>query len=454
MKHILKLIIFDNDPIHFIGMIDQEIVLSSKVYDTLEACTADASLIISDKALWEHRLNGTDETLSDVQDGADDSHLPRHKPFESLHVKAKPGETPATHLKNTFKPQTLKNSGGALANDLMEIAAETEQNFKVTVFYGTDRKRTGNADFNSYYGKDRGALELGTCTVNIPANKKFGDVPRPKWWKLRFKENPDKDVMILKLEPQSEAAFYGQLSQKIAASKEKDAFVFIHGYNVEFAEAAWRAGQMAYDLGFDGAPIMYSWPSHGTVKGYTGDEDNVRWTVPNFTNFIKGIIASGVQRLHIISHSMGNRALADMLKELKTLHPENPHLFNQIILAAPDIDSEIFIRDVAPVLSKTCKRATLYASSKDKALKASRALHNNILRAGQSGEAMVIVEGIDTVDASGVDTDLLGHGYFAATAPLINDIFQLIKSGASPEDRNLKKNTLNNKTFWKFPKGV
>jgi esterase/lipase superfamily enzyme len=106
------------------------------------------------------------------------------------------------------------------------------------------------------------------------------------------------------------------------------------------------------------------------------------------------------------------------------------------------------------VLSKTCKRATLYASSKDKALKASRALHNNILRAGQSGEDMVIVNGIDTVDASGVDTDLLGHGYFAATAPLINDIFQLIKSGASPEDRNLKRNTLDNKVFWKFPKGL
>ena len=44
--------------------------------------------------------------------------------------------------------------------------------------------------------------------------------------------------------------------------------VFIHGFNVPFEDAIYRTAQLAHDLDFDGAPILYSWPSRGTMLGY------------------------------------------------------------------------------------------------------------------------------------------------------------------------------------------
>ncbi|WP_429550866.1 alpha/beta hydrolase [Paraburkholderia sp. MM5477-R1] len=39
--------------------------------------------------------------------------------------------------------------------------------------------------------------------------------------------------------------------------------LFIRGFKVGFVDAARRTAQMAYDLGFDGAPVFFSWPSQG-----------------------------------------------------------------------------------------------------------------------------------------------------------------------------------------------
>jgi hypothetical protein len=39
----------------------------------------------------------------------------------------------------------------------------------------------------------------------------------------------------------------------------------------------------------------------------------------------------------------------------------------------------------------------------------------------------VEVDGIDYVDASNVDTDLIGHGYYAETKDLLNDLYYSVR---------------------------
>ena len=56
----------------------------------------------------------------------------------------------------------------------------------------------------------------------------------------------------------------------------------------------------------------------------------------------------------------------------------------------------------------------------DRALQLSSRLHN-FPRAG-FGPPVTVVPGIDTVDVSGVDLTLLGHGYFAEARPCLADI--------------------------------
>lgn len=325
----------------------------------------------------------------------------------------------------------------------------------VPVFYATDRARTGSAELNECFGPARGDLELGKCEVSIPLSHRVGEIERPKWWKLSFKENQEKHIMILTLNPLTSEAFYGGIKDTVVGSTNKDAFIFIHGYNTSFAEAARRTAQIAHDLAFKGAPIMFSWPSIDELQSYMGDEDNVRWAGLHLEELIRQIVlTSGAKKIHLIAHSMGNRLLSDVLDRVSHTTPESVRLppFNQVILAAPDINADIFKQQIAPRILSASERITLYASSKDKALAASRKIHGDYPRAGEAGAGLVIVDGIDTVDASDVGTDLLGHGYYAEALSLINDMYQLTENGLPPEKRNLRPKEKDNKKYWALPR--
>ena len=182
------------------------------------------------------------------------------------------------------------------------------------------------------------------------------------------------------------------------------------------------------------------------------DEDSVMWTVPHLKQFILKVINdASLEKLHIIAHSMGNRALTNAIKELNT-EGINLKKINQIILAAPDIDSNVFTDVIVPGIKNVSKQITLYASSKDKALKFSRNLRADIIRAGESGKDIVIVDGVCTIDASMVDTNFLGHGYFAETKDLINDIYLILEHAFIPSQRKLKQQNFPSKGFyWIFP---
>ena len=202
----------------------------------------------------------------------------------------------------------------------------------------------------------------------------------------------------------------------------------MHGFNVSFADAARRTAQLAYDLQLDGAAGFYSWPSRGVpdLLGYTHDENSVQWTVPHLVAFLEELARdSGAERIHLIAHSMGNRALAAALQEIAwkmAAHPAPPS-FAEVILTAPDIDAEVF-RGLAQAMRPTARRMTLYASGRDRALKVSHGIHG-YGRAGDVEPEIVVVDGLDSIDASAVDTGLLGHSYFADQRSVISDIFYL-----------------------------
>lgn len=305
----------------------------------------------------------------------------------------------------------------------------------VRIFYGTDRAPTGSTEPNAFYGGERDGLVYGTCEVSIPRSHEVGEIERPKWWKLEFREDPEKHVVLAQVLPQARDRFFTLLSSRVGESARQEAFVFIHGFNVSFPEAAWRTGQIAYDLKFDGAPILYSWPSQGGTLKYKVDETNVRWTERHLEQFLTEIVGmSGAERLYLIAHSMGNRALTEVLKDLAARIREGKlPAFTEIFLTAPDIDADTFRDEIAPRITAAAHRVTLYASDNDRALKVSKGV-NGYPRAGDAGDGLVVVEGIDTIDATQVSTDFLGHSYFDSVVP---DIQKVVRENLPPPDRGL-----------------
>jgi esterase/lipase superfamily enzyme len=308
----------------------------------------------------------------------------------------------------------------------------------VRVFYGTNRTQTRETKPTLLYGRNGGPLQYGYVDVTIPQSHKLAELETPKQWSeytLRVTNTDMRSEFVLldDVKPLSKEAFVVQLQHEIQSSPSKDVFVFVHGYNNTFEDTARRAAQLAYDLDFDGTPIMYSWPSQGSLTGYFADEDMVEPSGRRLAEFLATVAAqSGAERIHLIAHSMGNRVLLAALKNYLPSHAGAPHThaFGQVIFTAPDVDRDAFMTAFQS-LRGSAERLTLYASDSDVALRMSRYYHR-IPRAGSAGALVIRLQGLDTIDMSGLPADMLGHSYFAANGGAVYDLLRLLWRGDAP----------------------
>ena len=330
-------------------------------------------------------------------------------------------------------------------------AAGQDNHAVVPVFYATDRNRLTYTPLA--YGGEREPtrqLHLGRIDVSIPRDHRQGAVERPTIWTF-WREDPNKHFIIIRAAEQPYDEFYRQVQALVGKSQRKEAFVFVHGFNVTFESAVYRTAQIAYDLGFDGAPILYSWPSLGSTAGYPTDANNSEWTIERLHWFLEDLSAkSGASEIHVIAHSRGNWPLMQALRTIAT-EPRNAARprFRQIVLTAPDVDADNF-RLLAQAVQTLGERTTLYASANDEALTLSRR-YQGYQRAGDVNPNIVIVPGLDSIDVSAVDTSLLGHSYYGDNTSVISDIARLLRTGFPPERRcGLQATTTPTTRYWSF----
>ncbi len=306
------------------------------------------------------------------------------------------------------------------------------------VIIGLVGQVTRSAKHAVRYSDSRGVLVRGLSEVTVPASHQPGRVERPSMLRLEFRERQDRHIVMTRVTELSEIEFRSRLSHSIQKSDDRDLLLFIHGYNVDFESAIRRTAQLSVDLPFTGTPVCYSWPSVGKLSGYTVDQNNADWTAPHLRQFLLGLIAeSGADAVHVVAHSMGNRAFLSAIEPLqwKTPYLKSPAL-GRVVLAAPDVDADRFRRDYAPAIGRLAQQVVLYASSDDRALVASRAIHG-YARAGHSGADLVVVPGLETVDVSGIDLSLLGHSYYGDNPMILQELSEVLQMGLRANERKL-----------------
>lgn len=305
----------------------------------------------------------------------------------------------------------------------------------VRIYYATDRARSGSELPNEFYGLRRGEVEYGTATVSIPERHRPGKIEKPSIWTLEFREDPQRHIVLSSVTPAADATVFADMQEHVRKTGKAEAFVFVHGFNVSFQEAAKRTAQMAYDMNFEGLPILYSWPSRASLLGYIPDTAVVNLSGRRLSRFIEDVVArSGATRIHLIAHSMGNRAMTDAL-ELFALRYKGPMpAFDQVLFTAPDLDAGLFA-EMVHTIRPAARRITLYASNKDWALAFSRKLHGDSPRAGQGGSTILRVADIDSIDMTEIGDDMLKHSYYANNPSALTDILSLFWRDTPPEER-------------------
>ncbi len=337
------------------------------------------------------------------------------------------------------------------------VLEDAEQRL-VSVYYATDRERTYSdepLDFFSGKRSPDGEIHYGTVDVTIPSSHRLGELESP-FLGLQILSSPRRHVTISRINVLSSRRFWSSITEDLSGGDGEDVVVFIHGYKNSFEAAARRTAQIVVDMadmGFDFVPIFYSWPSDNTLLGYMSDREDVMWSVAHIEQFILDLTErSSDARVHLIAHSMGSQGLLTALRMLSR-NPRAPSetLFENVLLAAPDFDAEVFEQQLAreDVLDLS-RRWTIYTSDRDSALKASVSI-NSVQRLGLP---IIAVPGVDMIDATGLDVTPWNvpefHSYYATKQSVIADVASVF-SGRAPIARQLLRETLNNRTYWRLP---
>ena len=324
---------------------------------------------------------------------------------------------------------------------------------RLTIFLATTRRSVASERPGERYGPDDAdSLQFAAVSVNVPSYRVrgTGELPRPGAMRvnaLTYRPDPQRDFYVTSTIPVDSNRFIQRLSADLARSRSRDLLVFVHGYNVSFEDAAVRAAQVAADLNFDGSVLLFSWPSAASVTGYVRDQQSARNAGYQLLRVLDHhATAAQPDRVHLLGHSMGSEVIG---KAITLASPGDPSpRLGQVIFAAPDVDARIFRREILPRLAPHAEHITLYASSDDDALRASRMV-NNARRLGLGGDSLVVIDGMDTVDATRVTADVLGHTLFGNTS-FIADLAVLLAEGKTPAERRLLAATKDGKTYYRF----
>ncbi len=350
--------------------------------------------------------------------------------------------------KHAQKGNGQKNGGGGV---------EKPDSGVYPVWYCTNRnpvyKNERLVDFSGERGHEN---HYGLCEVFVPKSHVIGSMGSPLWkqvFNVISGHKRDEPLKLESIEVLEQNMYWQKIREYFAdldlkTESDQTALVYIHGFNVSFKNATLRAAQLGVDLKVP-LTAYFSWPSQGDVKGYQADEASIEVCEPYLEEFLAGFVnESGSKKIHLLVHSMGNRALLRSIQGVVAkIEGESKVAFGQIILAAPDVDRDLFMQ-LSGVYKDISERTTLYISSKDKALKASGFLHK-YARVGFS-PPVTIINGIDTVDASQIDFSLLGHGFYAEARDVLEDMHNLLVNNNPPNKRFLEEVQISEGSYWIF----
>ncbi|MFW5500774.1 MULTISPECIES: alpha/beta hydrolase [unclassified Maridesulfovibrio] len=305
-------------------------------------------------------------------------------------------------------------------------ALTTELPFQeIELFYGTDRKPSGSTVPAKTFGDTKGSLSWGGCTIAVPYDKEIKGLKKSRFTMTSYGLSAASSYEVTDVRQLPQRSFETTIAKRLETNPANSALIFVHGFNVSFAEAAKRTARMSYQLQYQGAPLFFSWPAQGEKLDYMQDEQNADYTVAQLTEFLEVVAEeSTAENIYLIGNNMGCEPLCEALAKLK-LSPENMARIRELILIAPDINRNKFANTILPRLHNTSAHITVYTSNRDDKL----ALAHRERAGVRLGDVVnnADLPGIDFVDASAIDTSLNGKPRFVKQTSIYNDFANIIK---------------------------
>lgn len=300
---------------------------------------------------------------------------------------------------------------------------------QVKVYAVTTRNRV-SADSNVFDAGKATAANYAEFTVSIPP----GHTPSQIEWPKGKKVNPAKDFAVTGQSILSAGSFHDAIHPRGNASRKIG--IFVHGYNYNFQESLFRLAQISHDAKLDSTAILFSWPSQAAVAGYVADKESATYSRDYLAALlIEAAKGRGDGDVAVFGHSMGGWLVVETLRQLKLQGRDDVLSKLNVILAAPDIDEDVFRTQMA-VIGKMKQPMTILVAGDDRALAVSRVISASSNRVGTLNvndpkvQQAAIANGVTLVDISQVQpSDSAHHNRFV-------DLVGLYPSLSASNDRD------------------
>lgn len=236
--------------------------------------------------------------------------------------------------------------------------------------------RAASSRLGAIYSGARAAASSSTVLeVSIPPTHKVGVVEWPK----RVRADPAREFATLSVTPVERAQ---ALAWFEARKSDGRLLIFVHGFNVPFDAAVYSFAQLVHDAAPRAAPVLFTWPSRGSVTAYVYDRESANYSRDALEDLLRLAARSpDVREVTLFAHSMGTWLAMEALRQYAIREGRVDAKIDNVILAAPDLDVDVFLRQFA-ALGPERPHFTFLVSRDDRALMVSRMLAGGITRVG------------------------------------------------------------------------
>ncbi|MGH6820208.1 MAG: alpha/beta hydrolase, partial [Methylocella sp.] len=218
--------------------------------------------------------------------------------------------------------------------------------------------------------------------------------------------------------------------------RSRRVLVFVHGFNNHFDAAVYQFAQIAHDSGADAAPILFTWPSRGSIFQYGYDRESTDFSRDALEETLRRVATDpGTGEITVMAHSMGARLVMETLRQMSIRDGRVTAKVRNLVLASPDLDVDVFAEQWRDI-GQPRPRLTVFVSRNDTALRVSRHLAGNVDRLGQIDPmsepylSALANSGIDVIDLTDLSVaNSLNHSKFAKNPGVVQLIGQRLLAG-------------------------
>jgi esterase/lipase superfamily enzyme len=304
----------------------------------------------------------------------------------------------------------------------------------------TTRSAAGAEPGEMFTGERAKALSFAEIAVSLPpdAARKVGDVQ----WPTVRPGDPAHDFVTTKADPLDEAATTARLHARLSGIPGRRVLVFVHGFNNRFEEAVYRFAQIAYDSHAPAVPLLFTWPSRGKLIAYAYDRESATYSRDALEDVLQRLVRDPkVGEVTVLAHSMGNWLTLETLRQMSIRERGLPAKIASVMLAAPDVDVDVFRTEIASIHAPATTRFALFVSQDDQALAVSQRVWGNVPRIGaidpetEPYRSLLRDEHIAVFDLTKLRTDdALRHAKFAASPEVVRLIGERLGEGQMIEE--------------------